>query len=57
MLDVFGFGTLQPDGSRTVLGFPPVLFLCMVISAWWAMVSADLGQIRRRIDVELKKHQ
>lgn len=57
MLDVFGFGTLQADGSRTVLGYPPVLFLCMMISAWWAMVSADLGQIRRKIDLELKKHQ
>lgn len=57
MLDVFGVGQLQPDGSRTVLGYPPVLFLCMVIAAWWAMVSADLGHIRRRIDLELKKHQ
>lgn len=45
------------DGSRDLFGFPPVLFLCMIISAWWAMVSADLGQIRKRIDLELKKHQ
>jgi len=56
MLDVFGVGQLQQDGSRTVLGYPPVLFLCMIIAAWWAIISADLGQIRRRIDLELKKH-
>ena len=57
MLDVFGVGIGQDDGSRTMFGYPPILFLCMAISAWWAMTSIDLGQIRRRIDVELKKHQ
>jgi hypothetical protein len=40
-----------------VLGFPPVLFLCVIISAWWAAVSADLGHIRMKIDLELKKRQ
>jgi hypothetical protein len=39
------------------LGFPPVLLLCVIISAWWAAVSADLGQIRKNIDIELKKRQ
>lgn len=56
-LDLFGVGTMQNDGSRNVLGYPPVLFLCMIIAAWWAMVSIDLGRIRRLIDLELKKHQ
>lgn len=57
MLDVFGVGIGQDDGSRTMFGYPPILFLCMAISAWWTMTSIDLGQIRGRIDVELKKHQ
>lgn len=57
MLDVFGVGIGQDDSSRTMFGYPPILFLCMAISAWWTMTSIDLGQIRRRIDVELKKHQ
>ena len=57
VLEVFGLGIVHADGSKTVLGYPPVLFLCMMIAAWWAMVSADLGQIRRKIDLELKKHQ
>jgi len=46
-----------PDGVSNVFGFPPVLFLCMVIATWWTVVSADLGQIRRKIDLELKKRQ
>ena len=41
----------------TVFGFPPVLFLCIIVAAWWTLVSADLGQIRQRIDMELKKRQ
>lgn len=45
------------DGSRDIFGFPPVLFLCLCVAAWWAVVSVDLGHIRRRIDLELKKHQ
>jgi hypothetical protein len=60
-LDLFG-GALASEQrelnvARTVFGFPPVLFLCVIISAWWAAVSADLGQIRKKIDIELKKRQ
>jgi hypothetical protein len=54
-LDVFGVE--EVGGVRTVFGFPPILVLCMVIAAWWAVVSADLGQIRWKIDLELKKRQ
>jgi hypothetical protein len=57
MLDVFGVGLGSDGTSRSIFGYPPILFLCMAISAWWAMISIDLGQIRKRIDVELKKHQ
>lgn len=57
MLDVFGVGLGSDGASRSIFGYPPILFLCMAISAWWAMISIDLGQIRKRIDVELKKHQ
>jgi hypothetical protein len=42
---------------KSVLGFPPLLLLCLVISVWWVMVSLHLGHTRSRIDVELKKHQ
>jgi hypothetical protein len=45
------------SGVRNICGLTPTLFLCLVISAWWAAVSADLGQIRRNIDLELKKRQ
>jgi hypothetical protein len=45
------------DGSRMLFGFPPVLSLCVFITAWWTAVSFDLGQIRARIDQELKKRQ
>lgn len=55
-LDLFGVEPNQ-DGDRTVFGFPPIPFLCMIVAAWWTVVSADLGQIRRRIDLELKKVQ
>lgn len=57
LLDLFGVPEANNGEARTVYGFPPVLFLCMVIAAWWAGVSADLGQIRKRIDLELKKMQ
>lgn len=57
LLDLFGVPPAQNGDIRVVLGFPPVLFLCMVVSTWWAGVSADLGQIRQRIDLELKKMQ
>ena len=56
-LDLLGGVPAERGLARTVLGFPPVLFLCVLISAWWAVVSADLGQIRRNIDIELKKRQ
>eukprot|EP00977_Amphora_coffeiformis_P006827 scaffold1499_cov170-Amphora_coffeaeformis.AAC.6 len=55
-LDLLGFKPAA-DGTRAVFGFPPVLLLCMTIAAWWAVVSADLGHIRHRIDLELKKRQ
>ena len=41
--------------NPVVLGLPPVLFLGLVVSAWWVGVSLDLGQLRARIDMELKK--
>lgn len=44
-------------GEPVVLGLPPVLFLGFIVAAWWVGVSFDLGHIRRRIDMELKKHQ
>jgi hypothetical protein len=56
-LDLFGVSASAPGGIRSVFGFPPVLFLCVIISAWWAGVSFDLGNIRRKIDLELKKRQ
>ena len=49
--------TTASSQQPTIFGFPPMLFLCVIIAAWWAMVSADLGQIRCHIDLELKKHQ
>jgi hypothetical protein len=59
-LDWFGYGDTsrtRMSHERAIFGFPPTLFLCLVISAWWTLVSADLGQIRSRIDLELKKRQ
>jgi ATP/ADP translocase len=50
-------GVAAATTEPSILGFPPVLFLCLIVALWWAMVSADLGNIRQRIDVELKKHQ
>ena len=41
-------------GSKSRFG---LLILCLVISAWWCMVSLHLGAIRQRIDLELKKRQ
>lgn len=55
-LDLFGVEP-GPDGSRVLFGFPPIILLCLVIAAWWTVVSADLGLIRARIDAELKKMQ
>ena len=42
--------TNHNNNNMTILGFPPTLFLCIIIAIWWAVVSADLGQIRKRID-------
>lgn len=56
-LDLFGAVPSEINGMRSVFGFPPVLFLCVVISTWWTVVSADLGHIRMKIDLELKKRQ
>jgi len=44
-----------PSQDEEIMGLPPVIFLCLLVAAWWVMVSLDLGQIRRKIDVELKK--
>lgn len=43
--------------NPVVLGLSPVLFLGLVVSAWWVGVSLDLGQLRARIDLELKKRR
>lgn len=56
ILDIMGVG-IDVNGGRTIFGFPPILFLCIIVASWWAVVSADLGNIRRRIDLELKKQQ
>ena len=45
------------NGDPIVLGLPPVLFLGLIVAAWWLGVSLDLGQLRARIDLELKKHR
>ena len=55
--DLTGLGVVNENGERSIFGFPPVLLLCMTISAWWTAVSADVGNIRRKIDLELKKQQ
>eukprot|EP00956_Cyclotella_meneghiniana_P000559 scaffold607_cov76-Cyclotella_meneghiniana.AAC.10 len=54
---LIGVGVTNEDGQYSIFGFPPVLLLCIVISAWWTAVSADVGNIRRKIDLELKKQQ
>lgn len=43
--------------NPVVLGLSPVLFLGLIVSAWWVGVSLDLGQLRARIDLELKKRR
>ena len=50
-----GDGSTNPN--PVLLGLPPVLFLGLIVSAWWVGVSLDLGQLRARIDLELKKHR
>mmetsp|Transcript_36941 Transcript_36941/g.75345 ORF Transcript_36941/g.75345 Transcript_36941/m.75345 type:complete len:583 (-) Transcript_36941:183-1931(-) len=56
-MDYTGLGGVAKDGTKTLLGFPPILILCTIAAVWWAVVSLDLGNIRRRIDLELKKQQ
>jgi hypothetical protein len=51
---------LGPEAAAAngeIMGLPPIIFLCLLVAAWWAMVSLDLGHVRRKIDVELKKRQ
>uniref|UniRef100_A0A7R9WRH8 Uncharacterized protein n=1 Tax=Craspedostauros australis TaxID=1486917 RepID=A0A7R9WRH8_9STRA len=50
-----GFVAVTADVD--ILGFPPVIFLCLIVAVWWAVVSVDLGHVRKRIDLELKKRQ
>lgn len=57
IMDVTSLGVVGVDGERTILGFPPVILLCMIIATWWTVVSADVGTIRKKIDQELKKQQ
>ena len=54
---LLGVGEVDENGEMSIFGFPPVLLLCMIISAWWTAVSADVGNIRSKIDIELKKQQ
>lgn len=55
--DLTGLGVVNEKGERSIFGFPPVLLLCLTISVWWTAVSVDVGNIRRKIDLELKKQQ
>ncbi len=56
--DLTGLGvTNENTGERSICGFPPILLLCMIISTWWFAVSADVGNIRTKIDLELKKQR
>lgn len=56
--DLTGLGVVNENtGERSICGFPPMLLLCMIISTWWFAVSADVGNIRQKIDLELKKQQ
>ena len=52
-----GLGEELEDGTKSLFGFPPLWILCAIAAVWWAFVSADLGYIRHRIDLELKKQQ
>merc|ERR1739841_123530 len=47
-----GMGETIEDGTKSLLGFPPLLILCSISVVWWFIVSADLGHIRHRIDIE-----
>jgi len=52
-----GLGEVAVDGTKNLFGFPPLLFLLSIATVWWTFVSIDLGNIRRRIDFELKKQE
>ena len=52
-----GVGEELGDGTKSLFGFPPLLILCSISAVWWAVVSADSGQIRLGIDAELLKRQ
>lgn len=52
-----GLGEQLPDGTKALFGFPPLLILCSFSALWWTIVSTDLGQIRHKIDLELKKQE
>lgn len=52
-----GVGEDLADGTKSLFGFPPLLILCSISAVWWTIVSTDLGQIRHRIDLELKKQE
>jgi len=52
-----GYGEKLEDGTKSLFGFPPLLILCSISVVWWSVVSADLGHIRQRIDLELKKQE
>jgi len=52
-----GLGEVEVDGRKNLFGFPPLLFLLSIATVWWMFVSIDLGNIRRRIDLELKKQE
>ena len=54
-IEFLGQNSLENDDQ--ILGLPPVLLLGLIVSAWWVGVSLDLGQLRTRIDLELKKHR
>lgn len=54
---LFWIGLAAVGADPIIFGLPPVLFLCLLAAAWWVMVSLDLGQVRKKIDTELKKHQ
>ncbi len=57
IMDFTGIGEVNGDGNKSLFGFPPIIILVSFSSVWWAIVSTDLGQIRHRIDMELKKQQ
>jgi len=54
-------GQTNADGNRTsdpvVFGLPPVLFLGLIVSAWWVGVSLDLGDRRIKCDSELEQRK